>query len=249
VQALDRGLVVLGALASLHKATLSDLSEHVELPPSSVHRVLATLQKHGFVDFDPGPQEWSIGIGAYQVGASFLNRSNLIEASQKIMRGLMEKTGETANLGIADNGDIVFISQVETHHPIRAFFRAGTKSPMHASGIGKAMLAHMPDKAVLKILTQSGQPQFTPHTLTTPEPLLADLRNVSACGYALDNEERYVGMRCIAAPVFNARQEVIAGISISGPTERFSDASIVAIGPVVRRAANEVTMMIGGKTP
>ncbi|MCP5072411.1 MAG: IclR family transcriptional regulator [Rhodobacteraceae bacterium] len=249
VQALDRGLLVLEALADLHKANLSDLSQHVEMPPSSVHRILATLQKHSFVDFEPALQEWAVGIGAFRIGSAFLARSNLIETSQKIMRALMEETGETANLGIADCGDIVFISQVETHNPIRAFFRSGTKSPMHASGIGKAMLAHMPERVVLAILESSGQPEFTPHTLTNASTLLGNLEMVSTCGYALDNEERYLGMRCIASPIFNARGEVVAGLSVSGPSARFAKARIGEIGPIVRLSADRVTMMIGGQVP
>lgn len=249
VAALDRGLVVLEAVAHLQSATLSDLALHVDMPPSTVHRVLATLQKHGFADFDTSVQEWAVGIGAFRVGSTYLARSNLIEASLIVLRELTAQTGETANLGIAEAGNIVFVSQVETKNPIRAMFRQGTGSPMHASGIGKAMLAKRPHKDVAKHVAQFGQPSFTPLTLTTPEALYADLETVSAQGWAVDNEERYLGMRCVAAAVYNGQGEAIAGVSVSAPTARFSDQVLQETGPVVRAAAAKLTAMIGGIVP
>lgn len=249
VQALDRGLVILEALARRRAATLSDLATDVDMPPSTVHRILATLQNHGFADFDTGHQMWAIGIGAFRVGSTFLARSNLIEASQKIMRALMEQTGETSNLGIADDGHIVFISQVETHNPIRAFFRSGTRSQMHASGIGKAILANMPNRDVAHIVSTYGQPEFTPYTLTTPKTLFADLAEIAGRGWAFDDQERYIGMRCIAAAIYNAQGETIAGLSVSGPSARFTDSVVALTGPLVQAAAMEVTLMIGGNPP
>lgn len=249
VQALDRGLVILEVLARLHSATLSDLAQQVDMPPSTVHRILATLQSHGFADFDTGLQEWAIGIGAFRVGSTYLARSNLIEAAQTTMRALMEETGETSNLGIADDGYIVFISQVETHNPIRAFFRSGTRSQMHASGIGKAMLAHMPDREVASLVSKYGQPEFTHQTLTTPKALFDDLREIKARSWAFDDEERYIGMRCIAAPIFNAQGATIAGLSVSGPTARFTSDTMQQTGLLVRKAADKVTLMIGGQQP
>jgi len=249
VQALDRGLVILEALAQMHSATLGDLALHVDMPPSTVHRILATLQNHGFTDFDTGLQEWAIGIGAFRVGNTYLVRTNLIEAAQQSMRDLMEQTGETANLGIAEDGHIVFVSQVETHNPIRAFFRAGTRSQMHASGIGKAMLANMPDKQVASIISKSGQTEFTSHTLTSADALIADLKVAGRRGWAIDNEERYLGMRCIAAAIYYAQGNAVAGLSVSGPAARFTDAMTRQAGPKVQAAADKVTVMTGGKTP
>lgn len=246
VLALDRGLIILEAIAQMQSATLSELALHVDMPPSTVHRVLITLQSHGFASFDVGVQEWAIGIGAFRVGSTYLARSNLIEVSLKVMRELTAKTGETSNLGIQEAGNIVFVLQVETKNPIRAMFRQGTGSPMHASGIGKALLAEMNSSEVQKILTKHGQPAFTPHTLLTPETLNADLDVVATNGWAIDNEERYMGMRCIAAAVHNERGQAIAGLSISAPTARFTDAVLAKTGPIVRDAAQKLTAMIGG---
>ncbi len=249
VLALERGLVVLGALAKLHSATLSDLAQHVNMPASTTHRLLGTLQKHGFADFETERQEWTVGVGAFRIGSAYLLRSNLVEASLKVMRPLMLDTGETANLGISEGGNIVFVSQVETTNPIRAMFRQGTGSPMHASGIGKAMLASRPRAEVEKQLASFGQPAFTPHTLTTPEALWDDLEVIATRGWALDNEERYLGMKCVAAAVYNAHGKAIAGISVSGPSSRFTDEVIQRTGPILVAAADTLMEMIGGVRP
>ena len=249
VQALDRALSLLLDLARAGSATLSELSLRIGMPASSAHRVLATLQAHGFVAFDEVSQEWSIGIEAFRVGSAYLKRTNVAEAARSVMRQLMEETGETANLAIADDGDVVFVGQIETHQPIRAFFRPGTRGHMHSSGIGKALLADLPRASVEKILRKKGLPEFTEKTLTSPERLFADLDETRARGWAYDDEERYLGMRCVAASIYNAFGEAIAGISISGPTIRFTDAGVTELGPNVARAALEVTKLIGGVKP
>lgn len=249
VQALDRGLTLLRELANAHSITLSDLATRAEMPPSSTHRILSTLQKHGYVEFDEARQEWMIGIEAFRIGNTYLVRTNLVEAARKTLRHLMEETGETANLGIADNGDVVFVDQVETHNPIRAFFRPGTRGHMHASGIGKSLLANMPRRDVEKIIQLKGQPEFTQKTLTTAEGLFSDLDTTRQRGWSIDDEERYAGMRCVASTIYNTFGEAVAGISVSGPTVRFPNHVISELGPKVKQAAAEVTNAIGGKLP
>ncbi|HER27652.1 MAG TPA: IclR family transcriptional regulator [Rhodospirillales bacterium] len=249
VRALGRGLTLLRALAKEGSITLSELALCVDMPPSSAHRILTTLQKHAFVEFDDGTQQWAVGIEAFRTGSSYLARTNLVEAAQKTMRSLMQETGETANLAIPDGGDVVFISQVETAHPIRAFFRPGTRSHMHASGTGKALLAELSEGDLEQILQNKGLPEFTAHTLTSPAALFADLEKIKKRGWSFDDEERYSGMRCVAAAIYNSFGEAIAGISISGPTARLQDDIISELGAKIRRAAGDVTTLIGGSVP
>ncbi len=245
VQALDRGLTILSALARHRSATLSALARQVEMPPSTVHRFLATLQSHGFADFDGQTQEWSVGIGAFRVGNTYLRRSNLVEAAQAPMRQLMEQTGETANLGIADQGFIVFISQIESLNPIRAMFQAGARSPMHASGIGKAMLAHLGEAEVEQTLRANGLPKFTEKTLTSTEALWQDLARAKARGWSFDNEEKHTGMCCIASAIFDREGQPVAGVSVSGPAQRFTREMVAKTGPMVKKVAAEITGITG----
>lgn len=250
VQALERGLTLLQLLSKSGSASLSDLSLQVGQPASTAYRLLSTLQKLEFVSFDEITQEWSVGIEAFTVGSAYFNRANLAEASRTVMRQLMLDTGETANLAIlTDGGHVTFLTQMECTHPIRAFHLPGTRSPAHSSGIGKALLAEFPRQHVEQILQKTGLQEFTAKTLSTPKALFGDLDATFLRGWAFDDEERHVGMRCVASAIHNTRGDAIAGISISGPTVRFSDETLAIFGAKVRQAASDVTRMIGGSVP
>ncbi len=246
IKSLDRAVQVLSRLGDLEEATLSVLAADLGQSPATLYRVLTTFQSHGFTEFDEARQVWSVGAGAFLTGAKFLRRTSLVERARPYLRRLMEATGETANLGVAKDGDVLFLSQSETHHAIRAFFPPGTLSPMHASGIGKALLAQWPQKRVDQMLKARTPEQFTQHTLVTPDALLGDLEQTRARGYSFDAEEKNIGMRCIAAPVFDVYGEAIAGLSISGPLARVTDAKIAQFGDLVRHEAEGLTRALGG---
>ena len=161
----------------------------------------------------------------------------------------MRDTGETANLGIEAGDEVLFLSQVETHEAIRAFFPPGTKAPMHVSGIGKALLAWYSEMRVERILRAKGLERSTPATHVTPEALGADLAQIRARGFAIDDQERATGMRCIAAPIFNSHGEPVAGLSVSGPAFRIALEDAERIGALVRAAADRVTQATGGAQP
>nr|WP_174820424.1 IclR family transcriptional regulator [Ruegeria atlantica] len=248
MQSLDRALVVLTAVARMERSALSDLAREVDVPTATTHRILATLQKHGFVAFDDERQEWMIGIEAYRTGASFLRRNSVIEIGRPILRRLMQESGETANLAVPDGSEVVFVGQVETPNPIRAFFPPGARTPMYASGTGKAILAAMSESAVSKALTADAV-RFTSHTLLPNEGLEADLAKTHARGWSHDHEERYEGMSCIGAAIYNDRGEPCAGISVSGPSVRFVADRATELGTLVRDAAEEITHLSGGRLP
>lgn len=248
VQALDRGLNLLTMLARDGSSTLTDLSLKSGMPPSTAHRLLTTMEAHGIVAFGEEAQAWRVGINAFRIGNTFLDGTELMNAGREVMRRLMEDTGETANMAVSEGGDVVFISQVETYQPIRAFFRPGTRNPMHVSGIGKALLAEMPRSEVEGILHRKGLVERTTKTPRSPDALFDDLEKTRARGWALDDEEATLGMRCVAAPIFNMYGEAFAGISVSGPTVRLTDRVVSDVAPVVCRAAAEVTASIGGKS-
>lgn len=248
-QALDRGLIILEHLAASDAQTLSDLAVDTGLATSTVYRLLITLARRGLVDFDEPTQTWSIGVEAFRIGSAFRRRTNVMEAARPIMRDLVARTGETCNLGIAEGDDVIFVSQVETHHPIRAFFRPGTRTPMHASGIGKALLAETHRGRYQHWAAQNPRERFTPRTLTDPAALAAALEQTQQRGWSLDDEESTAGMRCLAAAVFDEYGEAVAGISISGPLARLSDAALPGLAGHVRDAAAALTEVIGGSRP
>lgn len=245
IQALDRALDVLEVLADGDGLTLSELAAKLGQSVATMHRVLATLERRAFVEITADKQEWHVGAEAYRLGAAFLRRGNVVERSRSAMWTLMQETGETSNLGVEKDGNVLFVSQVETHETIRAFFPPGSLSPLHASGIGKALLSTFDPKRIERLFRGREFERFTTKTIGSLDLLTEDIEATRARGYAIDDEERTTGMRCVAAPILNVHGEAVAGISVSGPTHRLSDDKVREIGEHVRRGAATVSRLLG----
>lgn len=249
VQALDRGLEILAHVATHPGRTLSEIAQATGEAVATVFRALVTMQGHGMVEVEEPGQFWNVGPGAFRVGSAFLRRTKVVERARQPMEALMRETGETANLGVEVGDEVMFVAQVEAHEAIRAFFPPGTKGPMHSSGIGKALLAWYPEDRVLAILARKGLEKFTTLTITAESSLMRDLAHTRDRGFAVDDQERAEGMRCIAAPIFNAHGEPVAGLSVSGPAFRVGLSDATRIGALVRAAADKVTEATGGVRP
>ena len=168
IKSLDRAMEIFEHLSEHSGKTLTTLATELDQAPATLYRVLVTLEARRLVEFDKAEQVWHIGPCAFVIGSKFLRRTSLVERARPIMRRLMETTGETANLGIVQEASVLFVSQVETQASIRAFFPPGTLSPLHASGIGKALLSEMPQDRVNRIARAAGLERFTENTLPRP---------------------------------------------------------------------------------
>lgn len=248
VQVLDRSLKLLELVAEADGAVLTDLADRSGMAPSTVHRLLTSLAQHGMVTHDGETGVWTIGVKAFEIGTAYLRFRKLGTISRPFLKQLMEDSGETANIAIEEDGDVVFISQAESHAPMRAFFRPGRRGPIHASGIGKAILSTWADSQIEALLKGRSLQHFTDKTRDTLPMLLNDVAEIRSRGWSIDDEEHTLGMRCVAAPIFDEYGEAIAGISISGPAVRLPDERVAALGPVVRAAAEELTKAMGGRS-
>ncbi|MFT3996527.1 MAG: IclR family transcriptional regulator, partial [Asticcacaulis sp.] len=240
-QSLEKALGLLKTLSTRDGMSLTELSRASGLAPSTAHRLLATLSAHELAAWDEASQKWAIGIESLRIGMAFQRRNRILTAGRPEMLRLMEATGETVNLAMLDGFDVVFVAQVECEAAIRAFFRIGDRRSAHASGIGKALLANLSEAALEALLRRRDLPRYTDRTLSTQEDLRADLDRIRARGWSLDDEEANPGMRCVAAPVFNEYGEARAGISLSGPSLRISDARLPELAQQVRDTAARIT--------
>ncbi len=246
VQVLDRAVAILEAISSEDGMSLTTIAARAGVAPSTAHRILTSLEANGLITMSPERKLWFVGVRAFQIGNGFLRNRKIVEMGRPTMRALMEETGETINLAIEDGGEIVYISQAECHNAIRAFHRPGTRGPVHASAMGKAILSGWSEAAVRRALTRKPMDRFTERTIVDIPAFLEALREVRERGWAIDDEERTDGMRCVAAPIRDELGEIVAAISISGPTVRFSHARLWELGPEVKGAAREITHSIGG---
>lgn len=247
VQSLIRALALLNRIAesSDDGATLTELAQQVGLPASTAHRLLTTLEQERYVRFHNEGRLWSVGVQAFVVGCTFTKTRSLAGVARPHMRHLMEDGGETVNLAVEDEGEAVYLSQVECRQMMRAFARPGTRVPLHCSAVGKAILSAASDRKLSKILHQRGMPRLTVKTITSPSALRADLERVRASGYAVDDEEHAIGLRCIAAPIFDETGDVVAAISASGPMARIVDERMAQLGALVLEASRAISADMG----
>jgi IclR family transcriptional regulator, acetate operon repressor len=251
VQSLVRALTLLNRIAESpdEGATLSDLAQQVGLPASTAHRLLITLEQERYVRFSADRRLWTVGVQAFVSGCAFIKTRSLVGLARPRLRQLMEESGETVNLASEDKGEAVYLAQVECRQMMRVFARPGARVPMHCSAVGKAIFSATSDKAISKILHQHGMPRLTPKTITTPAALRAELIRVRAQGYAVDDEEHAVGLRCISAPIFDETGDVVAAVSVSGPLARIDEARLSQLGQMVVEAARAISAEMGGTPP
>jgi len=250
VQSLTRGLSILECLARAEGGlTLTDVAQRCSLPPSTAHRLLATLQKTGYVYQAGDLGLWYVGLQAFTVGSSFLANRDFVAQSHVSMRRLMEQSGETANLAILDETEAVFIAQVQCREIMRLLVKLGSRVPLHASGVGKAIFAALPDERIDAILKVKGLPRITENTIVAPEIMWASLQVVRQRGWSFDDEEHALGTRCVAAPIYDEHAEPLGAISLAGPTTRLPDERIKQLGPLVAHTAEELTQRLGGRWP
>ncbi len=250
VQSLTRGLSILHCLASTEGGlTLTDIAQRVQLPPSTTHRLLSTLEKMGYVYQAGDLALWYVGIEAFAVGSSFLSNRDFVAQSHAYMRRLMEQAGETTNLAILDGTEAVFVDQVQCRETMRTIVKLGSRVPLHASGVGKAIFASLPDDQIDAMLKVRGLPRITENTITSPETMWASIRVIRQRGWSFDDEEHLPGTRCVAAPFYDEHAEPLGAISIAGPTSRLPDDRIKQLGPLVSHIAEEITHRLGGRWP
>ncbi len=250
VQSLVRALTIVNRLAAADEGiTLTEVAQQVGLSPSTAHRLLTTLEQERYVHFDAERRLWSVGVQAFVAGNAFLKTRSLVASARPQMRALMEESEETVNLAVEDQFEAIYLSQVECRQMMRAFARPGARVPLHCSSVGKALLSAMPDSELSRILHRRGLPRVTVKTITTTSALRDDLIRTRERGYAIDDEENAVGLRCIAAVIFNENASAVAAISVSGPMARISDDRIPLLGERVRRRAEAITAQLGGALP
>ena len=250
VQSVDRALSILETLAEDDEGyRLSDLAVRTGLSASTVHRLLATLESRRFVQFDRAESKWHVGVRSFTVGASFARRRNFSTQAIPYLRKLRDLTRETANLAVVDDEFIIVLTRMESREIMRSLTQVGGRVAMVTSGVGKAVLATYSDEDVGAVIRHHGMPRLTEKSIVRPGDLFKELATIRKQGFAIDDEEACMGLRCIAAVVYNDCAEPLAAISVSGMTSRLTDDRLPEIGQIVREVAGELTVALGGVMP
>ncbi|CAJ0793026.1 Pectin degradation repressor protein KdgR [Ralstonia psammae] len=220
VSAVDKVFTILGAMGELGAVGPSELSQRLGMSKTTVHRFLQTLKGLGYVAQEGDTDRYRLTIRLFELGAKALENVDLVREADIEMRRIAQLTRETVHLGAFDEDAIIYIHKIEGDYGLRMQSRVGWRKPLYSTAIGKVLLAYMPPDESRAVLSRVEFKKPTQKTLGSAEAVLSILPRVRQQGFGEDNEEQEDGLLCIAVPVFDRFDRVIAGLSISFPTMR-----------------------------
>jgi DNA-binding IclR family transcriptional regulator len=235
IQSLARGLTILNLLSSEDTIGVTEVSDFLGVDKSSASRLLQTLARYSYVEQDAETRRYRLGSQIVALSRSVLTRMPLRDQAKPHMRQLVERTGECAHLAILANGQALYIDQEESPNTLRVNNDVGTLAPLHCTALGKVLLAFS-NTTIADALKP-----FTDHTITDPVALRTHLDETRRRGYAVDDEEHNVQVRCLAAPVFDFRGKIVGAIGISGPAARLPRESLPERAAIVVEIARALS--------
>lgn len=247
INSLEKGIRVLELLAEKQELTVTKVGEALGINRAGSHRFLATLRELGYVRKNEDSR-YQLTFKILELGMKFANRFEVRRVACPFMQELSEMFNETVNLGFWDGEIVVHLDRVESREILRMELGIGTRAPAYCTGLGKAVLAHLPNEERERFLKRIKLVRYTPNTITKRGKLLEELKAVRERGYAIDNEELAVGLRCIAAPVFDYTRLPRYAISIAGPASRMTDGIVSEMEKEVRRVCTGLSKSLGASS-
>jgi IclR family KDG regulon transcriptional repressor len=245
-QSVDRALEVLIAVCQRPEgAALGKISDAAGLPKSTTCRLLQGLTKYHFVTQDPHTKMYRAGLGLVSLAFRVIDKLDVRHQAQPELKELNRYLNETIHLAVLDEGEVVYIDKFESDRSIRMHSAIGRRSPVHCTGIGKVLLAFLPEEEMARVLAQRGLPRFTPNTLATLPELKDHLRGVRERGHAVDDAEFEAEIRCVAAPIRDHTGAVVAAASVAIPCARISREGIEALAPLLCQTTAAISRKMG----
>lgn len=240
IRAVDRALDVLLCFSrQAPQLTLTQIAEQVGMNKSTVHRLLATLERKRFLQRDPDTGFYRLGIRLLQMAYLTLEHNDLRQLAAPILRRLCEQNRETITLSVLDEADVVFLDVIESPQRVKLAASTGQRLPAFSTAAGKAIFAFTPEEKVRQILERGMQP-FTRQTICSPEVLFENLRQTRAQGFAISEQEYEEGINAVAAPVLDLNGQPIGAVTVAGPAYRLTKERMNGIGPLLAAATQEI---------
>ena len=243
MQSVDRALTILELLAADGRLGVSEIAVLLDVHKSTASRLLATLEAHGLAEQLPDRGRYQLGVGVLRLAGATRSRMDVVQESRPVTGALAARVGETVNVVILSGRETLYLDQVSGTSALQIHNWVGKRNPMHATANGRVLLAHVSDGERDTILaaatTADGAlPRLTASTLVSRDAVLADLDQIRHQGYAVARDELEVGLTAVAAPVRGSAGDVIASLSVSGPTFRIEDRLPLLVAEVVAAAAD-----------
>jgi IclR family KDG regulon transcriptional repressor len=225
---------------------VTELSNRLNLHKNRVFRILATLEARGYIEQNKATENYRLGVKSLELGQTFIKHMGLVRQAKPFLRAIVEKCNEMAYVGIIRQNSVIYLDVEEANQMIKVENLVGWRIPIHCTAIGKAQVAYSSEEELEKLGILEDMERFTPNTVIDRGEFLKHLKEVAKRGYALDNEEYNLGVRCVGVPLRDYTGRVVAGISVSGPSFRMTDEVLrKKIIPVVREAGRNVSKRLG----
>jgi DNA-binding IclR family transcriptional regulator len=226
INSVSRALDLLKCFSrSDRELSLTEISRQLELSPSTVFRLLATLQAHGYLEQEPDGRKYRLGIACLELGSVYLSHSDIRQAALPILERLRDECGETIHLATLAGREVVYMERLDPLQPIGFMGSVvGGRAPAYCTALGKMLLSYRSDDEIRELYAGHEMTARTPRTIRSVDALIQELDGIRIDGYSMDNEENEEGVTCVAAAISDYRDIAMAAISVSGPTERIRDA-------------------------
>jgi IclR family KDG regulon transcriptional repressor len=250
MKSLRKVLDIIDEVGEAGSMGIREISSRTGFPSPTVHRILSTLVERGYLGKDPGTKKYALSLRFLQLGAKVQQRFNLPVVARPHMHGLMLQTKESVNLAVKDGDEMVYLDHIRSDYSLlQLFTQAGARVSLYATGVGKLFLSEMSKQELDSYLERVTLTPRTLHTLIEPRALRKELSRIRSQGFAVDNEEFEVGVRCVAAPLLNHLGEHVGAISISGAVVRITADRIEQFGGMVKRSASVISRDLGFSGP
>lgn len=225
---------------------VTEIAQALKLNKSTTYRLLSAMEQFDFIDQDPGSEKYRLGLKLFELGNTAVQSRTLQSQAHPHLVAMSRCSNETVHLGIARDGDVIYLDKIESHNSLISIPSiVGRRLPAHCTGLGKVLLAYLPEPILLKTISARELQRRTEHTITDKRALMGHLRQIRQRGYALDNQEAERGLSCVAAPVEDSQARVVAAISIAGPTIRFRGKELAEKIEIVRKFARKISAELG----
>jgi DNA-binding IclR family transcriptional regulator len=243
VQSVDRALRILEILARSGESGVTEVASALEVHKSTAFRLVATLESHGMVEQNEERGKYRLGVGVLRLAGATTARLDVVQEARPVCRKLAADSGETVNIAVLSDRSALYLDQVAGQSALQSHNWVGQHIPLHATSNGKVLLSGLSWDEVEKRLPRL--PSYTSETVTSKARLRRELADVREQGYAVAVDELEIGLTAIAAPIRNAHGDVIASLSVSGPSFRLGEARAKELVPVVQDAGDEVSRRLG----
>ncbi len=248
VKSIEKALNILDLLDREHELSLGDISEKLDMDKGTAHRLLSTLKFSGYIDQNPVTRKYANSFKLFEMGNNVADKIGVRKVASKHIESASALAGETINLGIIQESNVIYIDKIESHETIKVGLNIGKKIPVYCTGLGKAMLAFMTSEQSDKILKDIFFERFTSHTTTNRQTLDRQLIQIRTDGFFIDDEEYVEGLICIAAPIFDHTGHPVAAVSVSVPKYRYAEASkCTNFIEIIKETAAKISRDLGYK--